>query len=526
MKRLLPLILFLATPLLAQMTPTRSGVDLEVTVQFASETARGGEPFSYTARIANIGDAKATEVFFVNEVDSSLEITGAVPGKGRCEIEGPSYRPTLRCSLGDLDAGEAVEISIATRLFDDFGGPNELEINERTLKDFALSGLPKTDKETLSDLPDALPTSYRNDENDEAADTRKLIGDLATGSVESDINLKNNEIDIRVNVLPNRNAAPQIKITTPQRDAVLTRPAKKSTKFTVTIQASDPDGTIERVIVDDPNHTPHPVIEDGQYKFVYEGKTYEAKELDDLLKANPVGRTAKQTGKNSFVYTVTDPPYGRNRVSVTAVDNGGRRSFANVDFTVKGDASVVIVSPKAKQIVAPGSAITVEMISRLNEGQVKEINLFSDGPPYGEIRQAVLVSKQGNVYRHRYTLKNVAEGHHVYTNLRAVLVEDSGAITESQAVGFLVRQIPTAVFTSIKNGQTFENVKKIDVLLDIQNRMSSDDLKVYIDGEYRTSVSSGYIWNDPEIGTHTIQIAIEFDGIELSRSEKVTIHVR
>ncbi|MEP7077049.1 MAG: hypothetical protein ABI878_14685, partial [Acidobacteriota bacterium] len=268
---------------------------------------------------------------------------------------------------------------------------------------------------------------------------------------------------------------------------------------------------------------------EGQGKFVLEGRTYTAQELDDLFKTNPPpDRIATRTGKDTFVYKLTDPPYGTNTIWVNAVDNGGRRSGVPVSIMVKGDASVKIVSPKPSQIIAPGSPVSIEIVSELHEGKLKDIflvgvEMFSNEGSM-DFPRPVLVSKVGNVYRHRYIVKAIP-AYSVYSNVRATVVEDSGAVTESETVGVLVRQLPQIIITSITNGQTFNRDQDIQILFEVTDR-GNEEYQIYLDGNDKDSFASGYTWHGASPGTHTIQIAAFFYDVELSRSELLTIHVK
>lgn len=102
----------------------QSKADLEVKVQTASESARGGEAFSYTVTISNIGTAKATEVGLINEPEYLVEILSGISSKGTCEKDEFDRKPRLRCSIGELGPGETVTISIEIKI-NDFGDSSE-----------------------------------------------------------------------------------------------------------------------------------------------------------------------------------------------------------------------------------------------------------------------------------------------------------------------------------------------------------------------------------------------------------------
>ena len=65
----------------------QSKVDLEVKTGTASETARGGEMFSYTIIITNVGSAKATDVKLISEPENSVTFVSNSTSQGKCRFE-------------------------------------------------------------------------------------------------------------------------------------------------------------------------------------------------------------------------------------------------------------------------------------------------------------------------------------------------------------------------------------------------------------------------------------------------------
>lgn len=508
----------------------QSKIDVQLSVQLPAESARGGEPFSFTAQVKNRGLGKATDVILVADPNNQLfVISSALPGKGTCEEQSGSWR----CKFGDMRAEETVTVTFGGKLHEyDSQADGVLPMGNGDVLNKRPSSKDASDAraraaEAAARLAEVLrDASGKN--SDAVTDGTTALAYLSAAPDTDEENTDNNHATVRVNVRPSRNQPPQVSIVSPQPEAVLVRPARKQTRFQFMIEASDPDGTIDKVLVTDPKDTIIPVPGPGYWTFMYQGKSYTAVELENYLKANPQPKhSARPVGKNTFAYTVTDPPWGRNRLTVEVTDNGDRSHAAWIDFFVRGDATIEIVSPKQDQIVEPGSTLVVETVTTLNEGPIKEIVLIGVGSAKNERAPLELVSRQGNVYRHRYVWKDVPEDS-VYTSVQAILIESSGAITHSDGVGFLPRRVSTLKFANIRDGQVFDRPKQIEIQLNEPNRSMGEQYALFIDGKYRSSIFQGYIWHSPEPGTHTIQVVVRLVGssAEISRSEMITIHVK
>ena len=101
-------------------------VDLEVKVQTSSETARGGEIFSYTVTVSNIGSSKASNVILMQDTGNGR--VSATPTVGECRILKESQQiPTpYQCLLGDIEQGATVVINFEIKIMD-FGGEERIE---------------------------------------------------------------------------------------------------------------------------------------------------------------------------------------------------------------------------------------------------------------------------------------------------------------------------------------------------------------------------------------------------------------
>ena len=531
MKLITKIIPIFALPLvLCSLSVAQSNVDLQVSVQLSSESARGGEPFSFTVQVNNRGSSKAADVSLLAWPDNQhFSITSVVTQRGMCTGETERSDSRWRCKIGDLSAGETISFTIAGKVSDI---DEEISKGELPIDVTALREIDQAKARTAEAQARVLAAA-------EAASGKKIteqdIGTITLGTiwVSSDVEDKNPDDDslsVRVQSLPNRNKPPQVAVANPKADAVLVRPAQKLTSFEFTIEAFDPDGEIEKVQVLDPKDAITPVPGAGRWEFLYHGAKYTAAELENFLRSNPQPETlARRSAKNTYLYTVTNPAWGRNRLSVTVTDNGGRTRSTYTDFNVRGDATVEIITPKKDEIVEPGSSLMVETVTTLNEGPIKEIFLVGDVQSETYRVPLELVSRKGNVYRHRYLLKNVQENS-VYSSFHAVLVETSGAITESKGVGFLPRHRRIVKFANIRNGQVFNKPNKIEMQFSgIENAGMDEDYQLLIDGKYQASVYRGFTWHSPEPGTHTVEVVVRFgrlDGPEIGRSERITVHVQ
>jgi len=500
----------------------QSKVDLELKVQTASETARGGESFSYLVTVGNRGTQKATDVVVANWPEDFVRIVSGTSSQGKCDFSDPDNKSRMHCEIGNLSPGETVTINFETKI-GDFDYPDPGGIG--TGRGGGLGEPGKSEPPAVGLIP--VQGKAKSDDSDSH---KSSLGTLWLRADEESLDRNNDHADILVKLLPSLNRAPQVRIVTPKDRETLIRPAGSQIDFVVNIEASDVDGRVVKVRVDDPVHCPRPVgMDEKGYKFEYDGVVYSATELAEYLKKNPpLERVATATGKNTFAYTMTDPPYGPNYLSVVVVDDGGRESHASVTFFVKSDSTIEIVSPKRDQIIAPGSTVTVETISRLKSGRLKEVYISGDGiavnPQEGLVKME-LVSSQGNVYRHRFVVKDIP-ANSVYSNLNVVLVEDSGGYTDA-GVGFLVRKMPRFAFTSIRDGETLQKAERILIACSIENRSSNDEYILYVDGKsYSTLYSDSIYWLSPDIGTHAIQIVATFAKVELTKSPLITVHVK
>ena len=250
--------------------------DLEILVQPAADTARGGEKLSYSITVKNLGSAKATDVIFIQDEPKLVKFISYVPSEGQCEVDENKGHVDrlLRCRLGDVEAGESILVLIEATV-DDFGDTSET-----------------TDAKKIPNFPVSPLESFIESNS---------LGRIDVRASEMEENLKNNSAELIVKLLPSKNIPPRVEIVSPKDETTVAMRAGKAAEVTLTIKAYDPDGKIKKVLVDDPQYSPQVFIEDNQYKWLYEGRKYTAQELENYLKTTkPIEREAVRTGKDTY----------------------------------------------------------------------------------------------------------------------------------------------------------------------------------------------------------------------------------
>jgi hypothetical protein len=501
--------------------PAQNKTDIEVTAQAAAETARGGETFSYTVTVKNIGPAKATRVILMQDGNSGE--TSASPSAGTCALlKESSQIPTpFQCRLGDLEKGESVIINFSIKIHD-FGGEPEESMNSPT---------------ALPTLPD-----FNQSPESQADQSKTTLADIDVSAEETDENSENNRAVVRAELLPSKNLPPRVAVISPKSEIVIVKPISKSLEVPLIIKAFDPDGKITKVRVLEQNF--QIIIEDNQYKFVFGGKKYTAQEAEDRHEelASYFGGDAVQNSDGTYGYVWKSPRYGKNRVSIDAVDDGGRTGSTTLEIEVKSDAAIEIVAPQNEQLFPPNSNVTIETISKISDGVTPQVRLLGTQPTYPmnftDLPLMRQVSKTGNTYKHQFIWKGVKEG--VYDLVPMVLENDQDTNTTG-FVRIVVAEPRVIKITSLKNGQVFDAQKPVEIKIearDSKGGIVNDEFELMIDGKSYVKINNSlcencmpksYIWNPPFLtkGIHTVQIiAKNFQGIKLGQSETITIKVK
>jgi uncharacterized repeat protein (TIGR01451 family) len=508
-------------------------VDLEIKVQTASETARGGETFSYTVTVSNNGSAKAVNVIFIQSESNEADFVSYIPNKGDCEAgKGNSnIERVLRCRLGDIEVGESVTTVISLKI-NDFD-----EISENV------------------NLIDSLPTTIKGTSYE-----HNLSEYVEVYAENGEENREDNSARVFAKLLPSKNKPPRIEIVSPKQDAVFVKPLNKELEVSIVVKAFDADGKIVKVVVSDGSNLKYGfIVENGQIKYVVGGVKYTVEEFEKAAEderfRNSLETRAELTGRDTYSYTAKNFSYGDNPVFIYAVDDGGRQTRATVAINVKRDASIEIVSPKSEQVFAPNSTITVETISRINDSTKSKlrINGTQKGYFYTDFSQMPFLqetSKAGNTYKHQYIWKNAQEG--VY-NLTVMLFDGEKPSLSVGDVMVVVAEPRIIKIFSLGNKQEFKQGEAIKISIDAtdkKGRVVNDDFELWVNGKYKNTVynaweteavppynsvlnkNHGYNLSGLEKGTHTIQVIARRnsnynrEAAILGKSEIYTIKVK
>jgi uncharacterized repeat protein (TIGR01451 family) len=498
--------------------------DLDVKVQPASETARGGETFSYSITVGNIGSAKATDVILIQDEPQSARFVSFAPSKGNCEIDENRGRGRrrLRCRLNDIEPSDSIIILVEVKI-NEFGDVSE-NVNSEKLPSISSSGSLAENYEETFEFVDVW--ADREEENDE-----------------------NNHAKIIVKLLPSKNIPPRLQIVSPKNELAFIKPLNKQLEIPIVIKAFDIDGRIKKVVISEINDGKVQFIfEDNEPKYLIAGITYSEKEIEEKREdeefIKSIENRASLTGKDTYTYIAKNFHYGRNTIRITAFDETGRSSLELVELDIKRDASIEIISPKLNQVFAPDSTITIETVSKINDSQSSLLRL--DGtrnnyfyPDYASIPLLQPIFKAENTFKHQYIWKNVPEG--IY-NLRVLLFEGEEYSQYEEMTTIIVAEPRVIKIVSLKNGQQFEAGKNIEIKVEARDKKGQivhDKMELFVDGKsYIENIDNSlcegcfpnsYNLQSSEIksGTHTIQIIAKYqNGIKSGESELMTIVVK
>lgn len=542
------ILLFASIFLLSgSMCLARSKVDLEIKAQSPAETVRGGEKFTYTFTIKNLSAETAKDVILLHDLENELTFVSGGVSQGDYEFDKNQYPRRVRCYFGDIQGYAEVSVTIEAKVNDwgneDSFSPTAELINKNVMSNFT---------STLFEQPNSKTENTK----DKTAETGRTLyiyypDVVCDNCAEREVNI---QPKIILKLLPSKNLPPRIEIVSPKNEAVFVKPFNKQIEVPIVIKASDADGKIVKVLVSDWNNPETRIVLEGnEYKYSIGGKTYTKKELEaayedeEFIKSLEV--KANLTGKDTYTYVAKKFFYGRNRINISALDDGGRSSSQSVEFVINRDAAVEIISPKSGQIFTPDSTITIETISKINDSTTSQLRINGTVNDYfypdtASIPLLQSVSKAGNTYRHQYVWKNAREG--VYS-LSVMLFDGELPSLYAETVRVIVAEPRVIKITSLKNGQEFKAGENIEITVeerDTKGQIVYDKLEIIIDGKtlsasVNNSLCEGcfpksYVWqsSDIEKGTHTIQIIARQDSYStedapiLGKSEIVTIKVK
>jgi hypothetical protein len=302
----------------------QNNFDLEVESKASVKTARGGEKFTVTIKAINKGTQNSPDTYISLWMQGYGNLLPSTSSRGACELyqDRVNSEKHAVCRIGDLKGGETVTAEIQIQV-NEFGDISQLD-PKLTAK---LETLSESAKIAISDLQKKLGI-------DDQTEELYFRGSLGSSRFESVP--QNNDFRFTMKTFPSKNQPPCVKIISPKEEEfVITLPGEKVNKVIFTIQAFDPDGTIEKVQVNTQQFQIS--IEYPENKYVIDGKKYSIKEVEDNKQAfqKYFGGEAVKTGKDTYTFTLENPRYGLNQIFVEVIDNGGRGSVASVNFMVK-----------------------------------------------------------------------------------------------------------------------------------------------------------------------------------------------
>ena len=506
-------------------------IDLELKVQTAAETVRGGEKFFFTFVINNIGSEKATDVIFIQDEETMARFVSFVPSKGNCEIikiRGSSDK--LSCKLGDLEIGESVNILIEAQA-EEWGDISQIK---ETSKEKSLYA--ELNKKPLQ----LLGERFENGTSENLPFEHKISVEGWASSESNEINGDNNRVRFDIKLQPSLNIPPRVEILSPVDQSVVIKSIKDAMELPIKIKAFDPDGKIRKVEVLEQNF--QIIVEDNQYKFVFGGKKFTAQEVEDNRESlkKYFGGNAQPAGDNTYTYIWKSLKYGKNKISVTAIDDGGRYALDSLEIEVKSDATVEFITPKDKEVFAPNSTIIFETTSQFGENINPKIDILKNNfQTYeNEMLTMTKISSLGNTYKHQTAIKFTDEGIYDFS----ILVTENG-IETNRIFGhrIFIAEPRDIKIVSVKNGQEFSEKDSIEIVVearDSKGKIVDDELELVIDGKSYKKVNNSLcymceprsaLWKSQfiEKGTHTIQIIAKHQfGTKLGQSEIITITVK
>ena len=519
-----------------------------IQAETAKKSVRGGEKLVYSFTVTNTSGVTARDVTLNHDFLRGFEFVSANVTQGTYETNlrvTSTGTPQIWAHFGDMQgyAGATLTIEVKALEWGDISEKNSdknAPLGPGDVREYIDKMRGKTRDESLPPGAHAVRIDYPSIFCGECVKPEPTALDFIT-----------------VALLPSTNIPPRVKILTPKEEQAIVRRVDRPGEVVLQINAFDPDGSIQKVSVEDPEFFgPSDIFydEDGVRKMKIQGKVYTLEELED----NPeplkyYERFATKTGPGTYTYTLKNLRFGYHVINVTAYDNGGRRASDTRRFTAVGDATIGFFGLTDNQVIRPAEFIKLQTVSTINDPGLSDLRIIIK--PFGDnvwsfdsIPRPRRVSTAGNISRHEYLWKAPAEGQY---NLRLFLL-DKGFPTNEERIEVTVAETRVIKITSLKNGQEVDRnadpVLSVDAR-DIKGRHVDDELTILIDGK-----NEGRIFNswqpdlekpgryrlDPEYvrkiylaqrGPHTIQIvarlnSTRFDGPEVGRSEPITITVK
>jgi len=541
------LIIVLAVFVLGTPGYSQEKAVLEVKGEASPKNIRGGEKMVYSFTVTNTSGVPAKDITIIHKLLAGFDFVSANVTQGAYETNlrvTSAGTPKIWAHFGDLQgyAGATLTIEVKALEWGDISENNSDKsppLGNGGVRAYIDQLKGKKRDETLPPGASAVRIDYPS----------LFCGEC----VKPDATYRES---ISIALLPSTNIPPRVKILTPKEEQAVVRRADRPGEVTLQINAFDPDGSIQKVSVEDPEFFgPNDIFydEDGVRKMKIQGKVYTVEELED----NPeplkyYERFAAKTGPGTYTYTLKNLRFGYHVIHVTAYDNGGRGATNTVRFTAVGDAKIAFYGLTDKQVIRPAEFIKLQTVSTINDPGLSDLRIIIK--PLGDnvwdfdsMPRPRRVSTAGNISRHEYLWKAPAEGSY---NLRLYLL-DKGFPTNEERIEVTVAEERLIKITSLKNGQEINRDDDLKLTVDardVKGRHVDDELTILIDGKNEGPISNSWQPNPEKPGEynlnaqagrkiiigrgrHTVQIVARMklfilDGPEVGRSELITITVK
>ncbi|HET6975524.1 MAG TPA: Ig-like domain-containing protein [Pyrinomonadaceae bacterium] len=435
---------FVIGNLVQTITPDNSVADLSVTTLDSLDPIMAGNTLTYTSTIRNNGPQAASNVVFMNDVSSFVDLVSFQSSQGTTKVSGGK----IYGSLGSLANGATATVTLVVKPHEGFGGAYPVE-------------------------------------------GKSIFDTMTVEAKQIDNNLDNNQVSESTLVLPGTNKPPTVSITAPADGILVSAPAQ----VTINAVATDPDGTISRVRISDNNELAGDATNNGNSQFVFTHNnvpagthTYVAVAEDNLGRLNisepltvfvngpasvnltspaaglsispgafiqlaaqathPSGSIAEvefvANGRHlghgvagsggSYTFTWENVESNIYTIAAIATDNAGIQSrSASRTITVNAAPTVSIVTPSEGQRFSSNPTIGLTVAADDSDGQVAKVQFYANGTLIGAAADIV-------TSRFNFTWRNVPDGQYSVT---AVATDNLGITSTSQPVNIGVNTAPS-----------------------------------------------------------------------------------
>jgi len=401
-------------------------------------------PFNYSWTPANSGEYELTIEAFDNSGDSKLSepITVIINNPPTVSIETPENNQlfnegeniTLEVSVSD---GEGSVVKVEYYNNDELLAtvnevPFSYTINQAQAGDFSISAKAYDDY-------DAVGTS--------------------------------NPISFTVNALP------QISITSPANNSIISF----GEPIDFTVNASDQDGTIEKVI--------------------YYNEDVQIAEITSA----------------PFNFNWIDAPAGTYSIKAIAFDNNNASNISDeVVLIVNKAPSVMLIRPQPEDSFEVGRVITIEASAEDEDGTIEKVEFILDGEKIGEDRTSPYIFNMPGLELGTYELIVNA-------------IDNQGTISSTEPFSIVLSNLPIIKITSPESGTSFE----VGETINFEVEASDQDGEVVKVEYYSNNLLIGtsettpfsFAWTDASTGMKEITAHAYDNNNGKSVSEKITINV-